>query len=254
MDKLLSLEGKKGLIFGIANEQSIAYGCAKMMHGAGADVLLTYADPGAEPFVQHAVDSLPGVSAMLCDVREDAQLEAVFERVRGDWGQLDFLVHSIAFANKDDLHARVIDCSRDGLALAMDVSCHTFIRMARLAERLMPKGGCLLTMSYCGAEKVVDHFNIMGPVKAALESTARFMAIELGTKKIRVYAISPGPLKTRAASAISHFDDLLEKASAHAPGRQLVTIEDVGSVAACLVSDAAAALTDHVDAGLHIRA
>jgi enoyl-[acyl-carrier protein] reductase I len=190
-----------------------------------------------------------------CDVREAGELEAVFARIASDWGHLDFLLHSIAYAPKEDLHSRITDCSQAGFALAMDVSCHSFIRMARLAEPLMPDGGCLLTVTFYGSEKVVEDYNLMGPVKAALESTVRYLAAELGHKRIRVHALSPGPLKTRAASGLERFDELLERARSRAPERQLVSIEDVGGVASFLVSDRAAALTgniEYVDAGYHI--
>ncbi len=190
-----------------------------------------------------------------CDVREPGQLEAVFSRIRKEWGALDFVLHSIAYAPKEDLHSRITDCSQTGFALAMDVSCHSFIRMARLAEPLMAHGGCLLTVTFYGSEKVVADYNLMGPVKAALESSVRYLAAELGGKRIRVHALSPGPLKTRAASGIERFDELLERASSRAPEHQLVSIEDVGNVAAFLVSDAAAALTgniEYIDAGYHI--
>jgi enoyl-[acyl-carrier protein] reductase I len=179
----------------------------------------------------------------------------VFERVRQQWGRLDFLLHSIAYAPKEDLHARVVDCSQAGFLVAMDVSCHSFIRMVKLAEPLMKDGGCLLTVTFYGAERVVEHYNLMGPVKAALESAVRYMAAELGPKGIRVHAISPGPLKTRAASEIEALDELLERAARRVPTHDLVTIDDVGAVAACLVSDAARAMTGntaYVDGGYHI--
>ena len=182
-------------------------------------------------------------------------MEALFDRIAKEWGRLDFAVHSMAFAPKEDLHGRVIDSSRDGFLLAMDVSCHSFIRMARLAEPLMTAGGTLFTMSFYGANKVVEHYNLMGPVKAALEATARYLAAELGAKGIRVHVISPGPLRTRAASGIGHFDELLEDAAARAPARKLVTIDDVGFATAILAGDGARLITGetvYVDGGLHI--
>ena len=189
------------------------------------------------------------------DVQVEGQLEAVFEAIERRWGRLDFALHSIAFAPKEDLHGRVVDCSREGFLLAMDVSCHSFIRMARLAEPLMKDGGALFTMSYFGAERVVENYNLMGPVKAALEASARYLAAELGPKGIRVHAISPGPLKTRAASGIAAFDELLDKAAARAPARSLVTIEDVGFATAGLATDAARLITGdtiYIDGGYHI--
>ncbi|MCO6439632.1 MAG: enoyl-ACP reductase FabI [Nitrococcus mobilis] len=251
----LSLAGKKGLIAGIANEHSIAYGCARICHQAGAELVLTYGHPKAEPHVRPLAPGLGDPELWLLDVRDDGQLQAVFDRIRDHWGRLDFLIHSIAFAPKDDLHGRLVDCSREGFAVAMDISCHSFIRMAKLAEPLMPDGGCLLTMSYYGAVKVVEHYNLMGPVKAALECAVRYMAAELGSKGIRVHAVSPGPLETRAASGIKHFDALLNEVATRAPVRDRVDIDDVGRIAACLVSDGARRMTGHtvfVDAGYHI--
>ena len=249
------LKGKKGLIVGIANRNSIAYGCAEVLHGAGAELAVTYLNAEAEPFVRPLAEEFGSPIVVPCDVRERGQLEAVFSRIQKKWGRLDFLLHSIACAPKEDLHSRITDCSEAGFAMAMDVSCHSFIRMARLAEPLMTDGGCLLTVTFYGAEKVVEEYNLMGPVKAALESCVRYMAAELGPKRIRVHALSPGPLKTRAASGIERFDELLDRARARTPEHRLVGIEDVGNVAAFLVSDGAAALTgniEYVDAGYHI--
>ncbi len=209
----------------------------------------------AEPFVRPLAEALQSPIIVPCDVREPGQLEALFARVEKEWGKLDFVLHSIAFAAKEDLHSRITDCSQAGFALAMDVSCHSFIRMARLAEPLMKDGGCLLTVTFYGSEKVVEDYNLMGPVKAALESSVRYMAAELGPKRIRVHALSPGPLKTRAASGIDRFDELLERTRVRTPEHQLVSIEDVGSFAAFLVDDGAKALTgnvEYIDGGYHI--
>ncbi|MFZ5736642.1 enoyl-[acyl-carrier-protein] reductase [NADH] [Rhodopseudomonas thermotolerans] len=251
----MNLQGKKGLIVGIANDQSIAFGCARAFRDAGADLAVTYLNDKAAPHVAPLAEQLGCPIVVPCDVREPGQLEAVFERIAAQWGRLDFLLHSIAFAPKEDLHGRVVDCSRAGFAMAMDVSCHSFIRMAKLAEPLMPDGGCLLTVSFYGSEKVVEDYNLMGPVKAALESSVRYMAAELAPKRIRVHALSPGPLKTRAASGIARFDELLERTRARLPAHQLVSIEDVGAVAAFLVGDAARSLTgniEYIDAGYHV--
>jgi enoyl-[acyl-carrier protein] reductase I len=249
------LAGKRGLVVGIANEQSIAYGCANAFRAAGAELAITFLNEKAEPFVRPLGEKLAAPLVLPCDVREPGQLEAVFAAIETRWGRLDFLLHSIAFAPKEDLHARVVDCSRDGFLLAMDVSCHSFIRMARLAEPLMPDGGALMTVSFYGSEKVVEHYNLMGPVKAALESASRYLAAELGPKGIRVHALSPGALKTRAASGIDRFDELLAHAAARAPEHQLVDVDDVGQLAVFLASDAAARMTGttlYVDAGYHI--
>lgn len=253
--KGMPLHGKKGLIAGIANEHSIAYGCAKALRDAGADLAITYLNAKAEPYVRPLAEELKSPIIVACDVREPGQLEAVFARIRNEWGRLDFLLHSIAYAPKEDLHSRITDCSQAGFALAMDVSCHSFIRMARLAEPLMMGGGCLLTVTFYGSEKVVEDYNLMGPVKAALEASVRYVAAELGPKRIRVHELSPGPLKTRAASGIDRFDELLERARARTPEHRLVSIEDVGNLATFLVSDGAASLTgniEYIDAGYHI--
>jgi enoyl-[acyl-carrier protein] reductase I len=250
----VSLEGKKGLIVGIANEHSLAYGCARIFRGLGADLAMTYCEE-SEKWVRPLAEELKCPIFMPCDVQNKAQLQAVFERIKKEWGRLDFALHSVAFAPKEDLHARVVDCSAAGFAMAMDISCHSFIRMAHLAEPLMTDGGCLLTMTYYGSERVIDHYNLMGPVKAALEAVVRYLAVELGAKKIRVHAISPGPVKTRAASGIERFDELLEKAAARAPAHHLVDIDDVGAVAAFLVGDWAKAMSGNiafVDAGYHV--
>jgi enoyl-[acyl-carrier protein] reductase I len=249
------LAGKKGLVTGIANDQSIAYGCARAFKRFGAEVAITYLNEKAKPYVEPLARELEAPIFMPLDVRAEGSLEAVFKSIENTWGRLDFAVHSMAFAPREDLHGRVVDCSRDGFLLAMDVSCHSFIRMARLAEPLMKEGGTLFTMSFYGAHKVVEHYNLMGPVKAALEAAGRYMAYELGPKGIRVHMISPGPLKTRAASGINHFDELIEDAAAKAPTRGLVTIDDVGVATAALAGDGARLITGetiYVDGGLHI--
>ena len=253
---MTDLKGKTGLVAGIANEHSLAYGCAKAFHEAGADLAITYLNEKAEPHVRPLAEDLGSEVILPMDVTKPDQVEAVFSEITERWGKLDFLLHAIAYAPKEDLHARVTDCSLDGFLTAMNISCHSFIRMARRAEPLMREnGGCLITMTFYGSERVVEDYNLMGPVKAALESTVEYIAAELGRDEIRAHAISPGPVATRAASGLEDFDELLEKAKAEAPARQLVTIEDVGSVAAFLVSDAARRLTGntvHVDAGLHV--
>lgn len=249
------LAGKRGLVTGVANEDSIAWGCARAFRDAGAELALTYQDEQARPHVQPLADRLGATLLQPCDVRREAEMDALFERIAEAWGRLDFLLHAIAFAPRDDLHARVTDCSEAGFSTAMSISCHSFMRLARRAEPLMADGGTLLTLTFYGSERVVEDYNLMGPVKAALESSARYMAGELGDKGIRVHAISPGPVRTRAASGLQDFDALLEHARKRAPEHQLVGIEDVGNVAAFLVADGAAKLTGnvvHVDAGLHV--
>jgi enoyl-[acyl-carrier protein] reductase I len=252
-----TLEGKKGLVTGIANADSIAYGCAKAFQFLGAELAVTYLNEKAMPYVEPLAREVAASIFMPLNVSVEEQLEAVFAKIEQTWGRLDFLLHSIAFASKEDLHGRLADCSREGFLEAMDISCHSFIRMARLAEPLMTNGGALFTMSYHGADKVVEHYNVMGPVKAALECAVRYLAQELGPKGIRVHAISPGPLKTRAASGIKHFDELLDKAAQKAPAGRLVGIEDVGIATASLATDAAKLITGdtiYIDGGYHIVA
>lgn len=227
------------------------------MRAQGADLAVTWLNDKAETFVRPLAEELGAEIMMPLDVGEPGQLEAVFREIASRWGRLDTILHSIAFAPKDDLHGRVVDCSADGFALAMDISVHSFLRMIRLGEPLMRGGGCCLSVSFFGASRVVRHYNMMGPVKAALESAVRYAAAELGAKGIRVHALSPGPLKTRAASGIDHFDDLLEAASSRAPTHQLATIDDVGAMAAFLASAEARNLTGGVhdiDGGFSITA
>lgn len=249
------LEGKKGLVLGIANEYSIAYGCGFVFRRIGADLAVTYLNEHAEKYVKPLADQMHCPIIMPCDVSVPGQLEAVFEEITKKWGKLDFALHSIAFAPKEDLYARVVDSSREGFLTAMDTSCHSFIRMARLCEPLMTEGGSLLTVTYFGSERVVEHYNLMGPVKAALESVVRYLAAELGPRQIRVNSISPGPIKTRAASGIDHFDDLLTRAAAMSPERHIVSIDEVGFLAAFLVSDRSKSITGgnhYIDGGYHI--
>ncbi|MEL7030065.1 MAG: enoyl-ACP reductase FabI [Pseudomonadota bacterium] len=249
------LPNKVGLITGVANAHSIAAGCAVAIAKAGGDVMLTCLNEKAAPYAQPVADAANAKALLPMNVGREEEVEAVFEKVRAEWGRLDFLLHCIAFCPKDDLHAQVIDCSREGFAEAMDVSCHSFIRLARHALPLMSDGGSLLTVSYHGAEKVVDHYNIMGPVKAALEAVVRYLAADLGPKGVRVNALSPGPIATRAASGIEAFDALMHEAAERAPAGRLSTIEDAGAMAAFLVSDGAKAITGgvhYVDCGVNV--
>jgi enoyl-[acyl-carrier protein] reductase I len=251
----VSLEGRKGLVTGIANDQSIAWGCAKAFRFLGADLAVTYLSEKAKPHVEPLAREADAEILLPLDLREEGQLEAVFEEITRRWGRLDFLLHSIAFAPRDDLQGRVVDCSRAGFLQAMDISCWSFIRMAHLAEPLMDRGGALFCMTYYGSRMVVENYNLMGPVKAALESATRYLAAELGPKGIRVHAVSPGPLKTRAASGIGHFDELLDKAQEKAPMQRLVSIDDVGMATAYLATDAAKLITGetiYIDGGYHV--
>lgn len=253
---MFSLAGRKALIVGIANEQSIAYGCAQALRAQGADLAITYLNEKAEPHVRPIAEALGADIIAPLDVRDDAQLDALFAEIEGKWGRLDTLLHSIAFCPKDDLHGRVVDCSRAGFETAMSVSVHSFIDLVRRSEHLMGEGGTCMTVSFYGSEKVVEHYNLMGPVKAALEATVRYLAAELGPKKISVHALSPGPLMTRAASGIDAFDELLNRAAASAPTHQLATIDEVGAYAAFLASREAANVTGglhYIDGGYHIK-
>ncbi|MCA3280617.1 MAG: enoyl-ACP reductase FabI [Roseomonas sp.] len=248
------LKGRRGLVVGIANQDSIAFGCAAKLRAFGADLAVTWLNAKAERFVRPLAEELGAEISMPLDVEQPGEMEAVFDRIAKEWGRLDFLIHSIAFAPREDLHGRVIDCSAEGFSQAMRVSCWSFLRMAKLAEPLMTEGGALVTMSYYGADKVVDNYNLMGPVKAALEASVRYAAAELGPKGIRAYAVSPGPLRTRAASGIAHFDELIDMAVSRAPTGRLVDIAEVGRVVAFLVSGAASGMTGdtiYLDGGLN---
>lgn len=254
MSAIVDLAGKRGLVVGIANQHSIAAGCAAAFAEAGAELAITYLNDNAMPFVEPVAKTLGASILVPCDVRIPGQLDAVFERIEADWGTLDFLLHSIAFAPREDLHTSVVNCSPEGFALAMDVSCHSFIRMAKLAAPLMKNGGCLLTVSFYGADRVVENYNLMGPVKAALEASVRYIAADLAEKRIRAHAISTGPVKTRAASGIDRFDELLDEVQKRTPAGRLVGIDEIGRVAAFLVSGAAAPLSGSVvyaDNGYH---
>ncbi|WP_271010014.1 enoyl-ACP reductase FabI [Paucibacter sp. B51] len=248
------LKGKRGLVVGVANGDSIAFGCAAKLRAFGAEIALTYLNDKARPHVAPLAEALDARLLMPLDVSQPGQMQAVFEQLRETWGTLDFVIHSIAFAPRDDLHGRVIDCSQAGFLQAMQVSCHSFIEMARYAEPLMNPGGALITMSYHGADKVVDHYNLMGPVKAALQSSVRYLASELAERQVRVFAVSPGPLRTRAASGIDHFDALIDMAVSRAPAHRLVDIAEVGRLVAFLVGGGASGMTGdtlYVDGGLH---
>ena len=251
------LKGTKALVVGIANDQSIAYGCAKAFRELGADLAVTYLNDKAKRFVEPLAKELDAALLVPLDVSVDGQLEAAFDAVGKAWGSLDILVHSIAFAPKEDLQGTLLDCSAGGFAKAMDVSCHSFVRMARLAAPLMRDGGTMLAMSYHGAQKVVPTYSVMGPVKAALEACCRYLAYELGPRGIRVHAISPGPLKTRAASGLKDFDQLLNEAASRAPLGELVDVMDVGYTCAFLATPFARRLsgeTLYVDGGVNIMA
>jgi enoyl-[acyl-carrier protein] reductase I len=250
----LSLQGRKVLIAGIANDQSIATGCARAFRALGADLAVTYLNDKAKPHVERVAREVGAEIFVPCDVTKEGELEAVFEEIGKRWGILHSALHAIASAPKKDIQGRLVDSSKEGFAMAIDISCHSFVRMARLAEPLMTEGGTLFTMTYLGATRAIPNYNLMGPVKAALESATRYLALELGPR-IRVHAISPGPLKTRAASGLSDFDQLLAKAAERAPAKELSTIDDVGRYTAMLATEAGRMITGDtlfVDGGYHI--
>jgi len=251
------LKGHKSLVVGIANEHSIAYGCAAAFREAGADLAVTWLNDKARPHVEPLAQRLGAEVTAPLNVENPGELEELFALIGSRWGKLDSLIHSIAFAPKDDLQGGLLNCSAAGFARAMDVSCHSFVRMAKLAAPLMTDGGTMFAMSYVGANRVVANYNVMGPVKAALEAACRYLAFELGPLNIRVHAISPGPLKTRAASGIKDFELLLNEAAEHAPLGQLVDIDDVGHACAYLATDFARRITGgtiYVDGGSNIVA
>lgn len=252
---MFSLAGKKALVVGIANEDSIAFGCAKAFRAQGAQLAVTFQDQKSERFVRPVAEKLAADIILPLDVQRDEQFAELGDAIGRQWGRIDICLHAIAFCPKADLHAPVLDCSRDGFAVAMNISVYSFIRLVRETAPLMSAGGACMTVSFLGAEKVIKHYNIMGPVKAALETATRYMAAELGPKGIRVHALSPGPLKTRAASGIGHFDELLSAAAERAPTHHLAGIDDVGAYAAFLASAEAANITGgihYIDGGYHI--
>ena len=249
------LKGQRALIVGVANDHSIAWGCAQAMHRSGAEIAMTYLNDRARPYVEPLAEAVEAPLFLPLEVRDTAQVDALFEAVTAKWGRLDILVHSIAFAPREALAGRVTDCPRDGFLTAMDVSCWSFLDLTRRAERLMTGGGTVFAMSYHGANEVIENYGIMGPVKAALESAVRYLAVELGRKGIRVHAISPGPLATRAASGIPDFDALMARVAERAPARRLVTIDEVGAACVFLASPFAGAITGdtiYIDGGYHI--
>jgi enoyl-[acyl-carrier protein] reductase I len=251
------LKGRKALVVGVANEHSIGWGCAQAFRKLGADVALTYLNEKTKSYVEPLAHEIEAPILLPLDVAQPAQLASVFGAIQKEWGRLDIAVHSLAFAPKEELQGGLLNCSAEGFATAMDISCHSFVRMARLAAPLMTEGGSLFAMSYHGAHKVVANYSVMGPVKAALESTCRYLAYELGPKGIRVHAISPGPLKTRAASSLKDFDLLLHEAQQRAPVGELIDIMDVGMACAYLATPYGRHITGetlYVDSGFHIMA
>jgi enoyl-[acyl-carrier protein] reductase I len=252
---MFSLANKVGLVVGIANEQSIAWGCAKAFHDAGAELAITY-HARAESRVRPLAEKLGAPIVLPLEITDDAQIESAFAAIEARWGHLDFLLHCLAYCPRADLHGRVIDTSLSGFQQAMDVSCYSFIRMLHRAEPLMRDGGACLTISYLGSKRAVSHYGIMGPVKAALEATVRYAAVELGPKGITVNALSPGPLRTRSGCGLAEIDELINEAAERVPTHHLSTIDDIGAHAAFLVSHGARNVTGrvhYVDGGYSIR-
>jgi len=249
------LRGKRGLILGVANNRSIAWGIAKACHAQGAELAFTYQGDALKKRVEPLAQEVGGIVVGHCDVLEPATVDAAFAMVAAKWGALDFLVHAIAFSDKDQLSGRYIDTTPENFSKTLLVSCYSFTALARRAQQLMPRGGSLLTLTYYGAEKWMPHYNVMGVAKAALEASVRYLAADLGDKNIRVNAISSGPIKTLAASGIGDFRYILKWNEHNAPLRRSVTIEEVGDTAVYFLSDLSRGVTGeihHVDAGYHI--
>lgn len=253
MTQIFNLNGKKGLILGVANDQSIAWGCALMAKKAGADVLVTCLNEKAKTYVEPLTNQA-NIALAVCNVEDPGALDRLVSDAVARLGHLDFVIHSIAWAPLEDLHGRVVDSSSLGFARAMEVSCHSFATLAKLCAPHMSRGGALITMSYLGADEAVPHYGLMGPVKAALESLVRYMAVELGANGIRVHAVSPGPILTRAASGIDHFDELMRDAAQKSPLGRPVRLDEIASLCTFLCSDGATGMTGqtiYVDGGCH---
>jgi enoyl-[acyl-carrier protein] reductase I len=249
------LAGKRGLVMGVANNRSIAWGIAKAARDAGAELAFTFQGEALEKRVRPLAADLGAHVVGHCDVTDSASIDAVFAEVQRLWGQIDFVVHCIAFSDKDELTGRYVDTSEANFNRSLNISCYSFTAVAQRAEKLMTQGGSLLTLSYYGAEKWMPHYNVMGVAKAALEASVRYLAADLGEKNIRVNAISAGPIKTLAASGIGDFRYILKWNEYNAPLRRTVTIEEVGETAAFLLSDMSKGMTGeilHVDAGYHV--
>jgi enoyl-[acyl-carrier protein] reductase I len=249
------MKGKRGLIMGVANDRSIAWGIAKAVHDQGAELAFTYQGDALKKRVQPLAEGIGSKILLPCDVTEQGSMDAVFEHLKKAWGSLDFVVHAIGFSNKEELRGRYVDTSLDNFTLTMNISCYSFTAIAQRAEKLMTNGGSMLTLTYLGSEKVMPHYNVMGVAKAALEASVRYLAEDLGKKGIRVNAISAGPIKTLAASGIGDFRFILKWNELNAPLRRNVTIEEVGNSALYLLSDLGRAVTGethHVDAGYHM--
>lgn len=249
------MAGKRGLIMGVANDRSIAWGIARAVAAQGAEVAFTYQGEALEKRVRPLAESIGSRHVLPCDVADDASVDTAFAALEKDWGRLDFLVHAIGFADKQYLRGRYLDTPRDAFLQALDISCYSFVSVSQRAVPLMKNGGSLLTMSYLGAERVTPHYNVMGVAKAALEASVRYLAVDLGSLGIRVNAISAGPIKTLAASGIGDFRYILKWNQLNSPLKRNVTIEEVGSTGLYLLSDLGSGVTGevhHVDCGYHV--
>jgi enoyl-[acyl-carrier protein] reductase I len=249
------MKGKRGLIMGVANDRSIAWGIAEALHRAGAELAFTYQGNAFKKRVVPLVTPMKPAALVDCDVSNQGSLDALFAELKTKWDTLDFVVHAIAYSDKDQLKGRYIDTTPDNFRMTMDISCYSFTAVAQRAEKMMPKGGSMVTLSYFGAEKVMPHYNVMGVAKAALEASVRYMAEDLGKRNIRVNAISAGPIKTLAASGVGDFRYILKWNEYNSPLRRNVTTDEVGNSALFLLSDLGSAVTGeclHVDAGYHI--
>jgi enoyl-[acyl-carrier protein] reductase I len=249
------MAGKKGLIMGIANDRSIAWGIAKAVHAQGAELAFTYQGEALEKRVRPLADSIGVEMVVPCDVTDAASMDQLFAAIHGRWGKLDFLVHAIAYSDKEELKGKYVDTSPENFALTMNISCYSFTALTQRAAALMNDGGSLITLTYYGAERVMPHYNVMGVAKAALEASVRYLASDLGERNIRVNAISAGPIKTLAASGIGDFRHILRWNELNAPMRRNVTIDDVGGAGLFLLSDLSSGVTGevlHVDSGYHV--
>tara|TARA_Y100000588_G_scaffold222046_2_gene235949 strand:- start:1651 stop:2463 length:813 start_codon:yes stop_codon:yes gene_type:complete len=251
----LLMAGKRGLIMGVANDRSIAWGIARAVSSQGAELAFTYQGEALQKRVTPLAESIGSDIVLPCDVTNDASIESVFEAINERWGSLDFFVHAIAFSDKDQLKGRYVDTTAENFASTLSISCYSFTALCRHASALMPDGGSLLTLTYFGAERVMPHYNVMGVAKAALEASVRYLAADLGTDNIRVNAISAGPIKTLAASGIGDFRYILKWNELNSPLRRNVTIDEVGGAAVYLLSDLGTGVTGevhHVDCGYHV--
>jgi enoyl-[acyl-carrier protein] reductase I len=249
------MSGKRGLIMGLANNRSIAWGIAQALHEQGAELAFTYQGENLEKRMRPLAESLGSNLIVECDVTNEDALDATFAEIEKQWGTLDFVVHAIAFSNKDELKGRYVDTSPENFAMTMNISCYSFTAVAQRAEKLMPNGGSMVTLSYYGSQRVMPHYNVMGVAKAALEASVRYMAKDLGKKNIRVNAISAGPIKTLAASGVGDFRYLMKWNELNAPLKRNVTIDEVGGSAVYLLSDLSTAVTGvihNVDCGYHV--